>query len=809
MTSFAPRATRRRNATFRRGLGLGSAAAVLGLLGCGSSDPSAAPQTFELAVVDVSGARPASLRFVVTHDGETQAVTCPGPGSLGLRCSEGGLSIEAAEAPATVVVKAAGHRFAEVELGAAELSRATQRLELSPLEPAQTTDDYATALESDAGTWASLAVTSPTELGPAEAVKFFVLGFDAQPTVYFQNTRRHPLHYEFAQRALGLGQSRPEFSRRTYQGEDRTQLAGTLTRYPELGFTSRAHGGELRAPLALEFFPSDDLSPELALRAHRLIEERLRTAAFDGDEQRLVYVPAGSSHEAALRAAERRFTEQDARFAEHVEFYEGVEQQILNPGLAYGTLLRVTPEELEARVVSFRDVLLLTRLPNELPLVGGTLSEELQTPLAHVNLAARARGTPNLALPDASTDPRVAPLLGELVRFEVTNAGFSLEPAELAEAEAFWESRAGEPLEPESDLEFDELASFDELGFDDAIRVGAKAANLGELRRVLGDGAPEGFAVPFSVYHAYLRENQVEPAACDEARADCEEEGRQPALCEAVERRCLESADAGESFFELAERLIDDAELATDAPLREASLDGLAHLIQHGEVDAAFAAELDARVQAVFGDAKVRLRSSTNAEDLPGFSGAGLYESVSAEGTGARRPSRRIREVWASVWRYRAFEERALWNVDHRLIEMGVAVNRAVDDEAANGVLITQDLRNPGAGGLYVNVQQGEVEVTNPENGAVPEIFSIVPGPDGESQIVRQRFSSLSPDTPLLSDAEVERLAAAARAVHAHFAGLYQKPLASFALDLEFKFQGPERRLSIKQARPYVERAGP
>jgi Tol biopolymer transport system component len=111
-----------------------------------------------------------------------------------------------------------------------------------------------------------------------------------------------------------------------------------------------------------------------------------------------------------------------------------------------------------------------------------------------------------------------------------------------------------------------------------------------------------------------------------------------------------------------------------------------------------------------------------------------------------------------------------------------------------------------GSEGLYVNVQQGEVEVTNPENGAVPEIFSIVPGPDGGVQVVRQRFSSLSPEAALLTDQEVSALADVAQRVHAHFAPLYDGASGSFALDLELKFHGPDRKLLIKQARPYVTR---
>jgi hypothetical protein len=136
---------------------------------------------------------------------------------------------------------------------------------------------------------------------------------------------------------------------------------------------------------------------------------------------------------------------------------------------------------------------------------------------------------------------------------------------------------------------------------------------------------------------------------------------------------------------------------------------------------------------------------------------------------------------------------------------MGVAVNQAFPDEQANGVLITQNIADPLVAGMYVNVQRGEVPVTNPENGALPEIFSIIPAPPAGIQVARLRYSSLSPDAPLLSEAEIGALYAAAAKVQAHFAPLYGADPRALALDLEFKLHGPERALYIKQARPYVQ----
>jgi pyruvate,water dikinase len=269
---------------------------------------------------------------------------------------------------------------------------------------------------------------------------------------------------------------------------------------------------------------------------------------------------------------------------------------------------------------------------------------------------------------------------------------------------------------------------------------------------------------------------------------------------------CTRGLEAHDTFGDYAARVVSDTDLRDDTRVREAAVDGLKFLVRHGRVDTTFADALDARAAEIFGDAQIRLRSSTNVEDLPGFSGAGLYESFSAYARGDDRASLEIRKVWASVFEWRAFEERQYWNVDETRVRMGVAVNRAFDDEVANGVLITKNLQDPDAEGLYVNVQQGELAVTNPEQAALPEVFTIVPAQGGDVQVMRERFSSLSPDVPLLAAEEIATLAEAAERTVVTFAPLYNVPPSMLALDLEFKFVGDSRALVIKQARPYAAR---
>ena len=790
---------------------LGILGAACLLIACGGEAGPGAGGFLELHLL-ASGGSPAAWR-VVAAGSDVHAVTC-GAGSEPEATTDGPLSCtprgarlarDAATGGVDLTVKVPGARTVLRRVLPAELEAGSASIPLEPLPPFEHADDYSTGLAADDGLerFRELAQTIDTDVGPAEVVKFYLRGLDGVPELYLMHTRRHPLHYGFVHGVLGEPMTEAEYEERTLHGEDRAALAGSLVRYPDLEVASAALAGPARAPVALTFFPSDDLSPALARAAHTLLEERMLPVARQGGVGRLAYLPAGERQEGELLGSAEPFVRRDAPWLLREEVYGQPGLQVLNPGLAYGMLSLVTPEDLETRVFSFSDVLVLTRLPTDLPVVGGTITCEPQTPLAHVNVAARGRGTPNIALPGADRDPGVAGRFGRMVRFEVRKGGYTLAPATHEEAQAFWDSRRPEPFSPPADLELDGLPGFDELGFSDSPAVGVKAANLAELRGLLPEQVPDGFAVPFSHYDRFVRSAEVTPASCDQAEDDCLEERRSAEVCGGARALCEPPGGDRETIQDQAARVVKAPGFLADSALREAVLDALAHHIGHADLDAGLAQALDERVRGLVGDGTARLRSSTNAEDLPNFSGAGLYRSVSAEADGDRPASERIRKVWASVWSFAAFEERSFWGIDHLAIRMGVAVHRAFPEEQANGVLITRNLADPTVAGMYVNVQLGETSVTYPEDGAVPEVFSIVPAPDGV-QVARQRYSSLAPGEPLLTAAEVVALYKAAARIQMHFAPLYRASPAALALDLEFKLHGAERALVVKQVRPYA-----
>ncbi len=785
--------------------------AVLAAGSCGDgSDGGGVGKSLVVRIRLPDGVTPVQARAVVTRPDGERAVVTNDQGGGWASFVDGDLVLDDVPDWVDVTVKVPGTLFETRRIETVGLPEQDGKLvhewKLTALDPALCTDDDCTGFApgGDVGAYEDLAASFSTDLGPAYTVKFTVYPLAPEPVVYFQNTKRHPLHYPFVHDVLGVPWSLPEFEQRTYHGQDRQAMAGTLLYYPNLSTTDQ-DGAALQAPVVVTFFPNDDLTPDQAMAAHRWLEERMGFANLSGPARRLVYLPAGEDQEAQALAAADEFATRDVWFVTREALYGNVTLQVLNPGLAYGKLRVMTPEELATAVVSFTDILVLTRLPNSLPIVGGTITEELQTPLAHVNVAARNRGTPNIAWKGASTDPRVKDLIGKTVRFEVKGGSFELREATLEEAKKFWDSHAPEPVVLEYDVDSTGLPLFADVGFKDSKFLGVKAANLAEATHVIPDQTPRGFAVPFHYYDELMKHGEVTAARCDAARADCVDEGREAAVCDQARSLCLPGGVSTEVLWDHVARLMDDATFQQDSVVREACLDSVRYLIHHVPVDPAFGAALDARVAEVFGDAKVRLRSSTNAEDLQHFSGAGLYTSVSAYASGSKAASSRVRKVWASAWNWSAFEERSFWGIDHLSVRVGVAVATSFPDEAANGVLITQNIADPTVAGMYVNVQQGEVSVTNPEGGELPEVFSMVPGPDGTIQVARQRWSSLSPGVPILTEAEISALFLAADRLQQHFASLYGESPDSLALDLEFKFANPDRALFIKQVRPYYQ----
>lgn len=625
----------------------------------------------------------------------------------------------------------------------------------------------------------ALAGAGEETTSDARSVKFLVDRANGG-TVYFIDSARWRLHFDWfwemvqGRDPFDLCTERARhdtewglFSQANYQRTNtRRFYLGTVIRYPDSGL------------LTFELAPGDQITGPLIEDAFFRVAEAMfdgRRLAFRPNTERLQRIALELEGRLPIVPTERPF--------------EGQTLQTLNPGVGYGVLERVSADEISSAPISYRSILLLDRVPLDLPPVNGTITEELQTPLSHVNVLSQNRGTPNMALRNASEDPRVQPLIGRLVRLEVAPAGFSLRVATATEAQAFWDSRLGERpiVRPERELWTRAILDLEaDRGFGDTIRIGAKAAQYAELLRLdfrrwtlsnvacRTSGAPvearlpvprPAFAIPFSRYVEHLMRNGID--------------------------------------VELDALLSDPVTLADPVARRDALL-ALRERIESAPVDPELLGELELLLRRSYGTERVRFRSSTNVEDLSGFNGAGLYESHSAQlGTGVREVEDALRRVWSSLWTPRGFEERELFGIDQSAIAMGVLIHRGFPDEEANGVAITTNVLQPDSHGYYLNAQLGELSVVQPETGDLPEqlLYKFYDPPE----IVVLGRSTATGGRPVLSSVETHRLACALSAIHARFQDHYRPRLGGepFAVDVEWKLAGPERALVVKQARPW------
>ena len=467
----------------------------------------------------------------------------------------------------------------------------------------QNNDEYTGFYKEDGyAAFRKLAYTSKTEMGSSYLVKFIVTDFNSDSAVvHFMNTKARLLHYDFARAVLNDRSSLADFEKTAYYDTTKNTVAGTIVYYASVD-----------SMFALTFFPTDCITPVQVEAVHKLIEKRmmfLTSNVPETSKNRLFYMPSGSAAEKAAADYTDEFKTANVPVYTHAQLFGNVPFQIMNTGTAYGTLRKLTASELDTAIVSSHDILILETLPAEIPLVAATISKDAQTPLSHVNLAAKARKTPNLSFNGNDFPDSLLALCDKLVKFEVKSNSFTVTKASLADAQAFWNKNAHEPMTLTYDLSDSGLIDFVDLGFASSKSVGVKAANLAELHKLLPDNSPDGFAVPFYHYNNFMNYALVTEELCGKSYKDCEKEGRVSGICTQVKNACSAAIAEDASLRKYIANIIARDDFAADTRLREAMLDNIRYMIKHIPVEKSFGDALDAKVRGLYGEAGVRLRS--------------------------------------------------------------------------------------------------------------------------------------------------------------------------------------------------------
>jgi len=451
------------------------------------------------------------------------------------------------------------------------------------------------------------------------------------------------------------------------------------------------------------------------------------------------------------------------------EAYGSREQLVLNRGKAVGRLVLVVEGGEDALLPG--DIALLMTTPIRMPPVAGIVSATFTTPINHIGLLAKTWGIPNVYRADA--DRLWAGFAGKQVMLDASGATVTLRLATDAEVRKAEQAQGAKVIRaPRADLAYTGLPALAEQTASWVNRTGTKAANLGTVaamtrRYAAGFTVPPGFSVPFAYYDRFVTANGI-------------------------------GADI-DAFLKDPRR--------GDPAWRTKALAALRARFAGGRLPAADLTAIAARRSGLLGDKGVFVRSSTNSEDLPGFNGAGLYDTV-PNVTGREQLAAALKTVWGSLWNDRAYLAREKARIDHRAVRAAVLIQIGIDADAA-GVMTTVDPFDERASErrLFIAAKRG-IGIRVVEGKKIAEQLIYSPELDSIQILTRSqddvmlhfdpgggvREVKVDANRAVLSDDLVRRLAKIGLAIEANFGSRPQ--------DVEWVVVGG--KIMIVQSRDYV-----
>lgn len=461
----------------------------------------------------------------------------------------------------------------------------------------------------------------------------------------------------------------------------------------------------------------------------------------------------------------------------------------LNPGLARGIL---HGEPTDPSSFDAKGIYLLPETTAELPPVAGILTAGEGNPLSHVQLLARNLGIPNVAV-DHPLIPSIKRMAGKPVVLAVSPGGSVM----LAEDRGQWEKIFPAKKQQETlirpdlqklDLKTRDLIPTTQLRASDSGRtVGPKAAKVGELYQHYPEAVAPALAIPFGAF----RELLAQPMPGTGQSVYDWMVGTYQRLA-TMQKDSMERKRATEAFRKQLQNWI----LSADPGDR-------------------FRKKLRKAMDQMFGpdgSYGVFVRSDTNVEDLPGFTGAGLNLTV-PHVVGFDNIVKAISRVWASPFSERAFAWRQSHMDQPQHVYPAVLLMRSVGVDKS-GVLVTQDIDTGSREWLSVAINEG---VGGAVDGQAAESLRLN-AKDGRSRLLAQASAptrrTLSNKggvtkvpstgaTAVLEQNEALELVRFARDLPSRFPELKNDDGQVAAADVEFGFLNG--RLRLFQIRPFVE----
>lgn len=570
--------------------------------------------------------------------------------------------------------------------------------------------------------------------------------------LHFINSQNYTFHYEFCYSYLNYSVELNDFNKANYSdNEGRRFLLGNINHFR-----------------TLDKYVLDISSLDL-MGAGYIIElyKQVSSSAFFGKKlQFLINTPRlqGEQHLLALYMPT----------ISPADIYSTIDYQAISLYKGQGILKFIANFEAEKSTIRPTDIIILKETPLYLPHVAGIISTEFQTPLSHLSILGRNRKIPISAYKKAFESKDLLQLANKPVSYVVTHDTLYIKPLKSLQIA----NNKLKKITLDYNLQCDSLVTLTKTIKKGHTYIGHKAANfaiLSELSKKGNFKTPESaFAIPFYFYNSHIIKSQAQ---------------------------------------KLIENLLarDVTNLSDDS--LQLYLKNIRKTITQYPLDSTLLTKVTNKITSLGTYKAMRFRSSTNAEDANGFSGAGLYASHTGIIDSKDKPiATAIKKVWASLWSYEAFMERTYYAIKHQEVYMGILVHRSFPNEAVNGVAITKNIYRKSSIGFVVNAQLGDESVVNPATGVSCDQFICYP--NNNYTVYRNRqtidiitLSSLNKNRLVMSETEIQNLANQLNYIKKHFFSpfLSATPYSEFGLDIEFKLDTESRQLYIKQVRPYPE----
>jgi len=435
---------------------------------------------------------------------------------------------------------------------------------------------------------------------------------------------------------------------------------------------------------------------------------------------------------------------------------EYFEEQFLKIGLAgfegvnsSSNILRVKVfEDTQENGSKFRDLrlgdLLITNgLPENDPNIkkpGGILQGIPVSTNGHAYELANELGIPFGFLHEAHKTLKF--LDGKIVVFEVDDHHVTLRLAIEDEIKSYEDNpNKNKQVSALTRLEIPEVSlgdeepyvlNFRELEPKDRTRVGFKAVRLARLKQAGKFSIPDSFSITFAGYEAFLKENHI--------------------------------SETLEILLEGIDTLDENAVSKRLAEVRRK--------FTFGSFPSKMIKEIETQL-AELGEAPLFIRSSSNVEDLPGFSGAGRLDSFGPVDNNLSHVLTKVRDVMLSLWKERAFYNRkahAIKEKDHLRAKVSELIQTAIDAKYSglfsthyqgdkNKIQITIDEKIKGGVEDLVEGRTAPTLIYDQETGELVRQFENHPLFWKDSEIgLAQLMTKIKGQSPQLSDSRAKEI---------------------------------------------------